>query len=78
MFCVHSIAGRIIAEPENLAKKRGKISASLVQFGEALDHGISAEGSETASQVTSQNTGNIFSTRKLAIRKKKYKMSSKW
>jgi S-(hydroxymethyl)glutathione dehydrogenase/alcohol dehydrogenase len=36
------------------------------------------KGSEMASLVTSQNTGNIFSTRKLAIRRKKYKMSSKW
>lgn len=41
---VHSIAGRIIAEPENREEEEaGKISASLVQFGEALDHGISAE-----------------------------------
>ena len=36
------------------------------------------KGSEMASLVTSQNTGNIFSTRKLAIQRKKYKMSSKW
>src|SRR5579872_1930822 len=42
---VHSIAGRIIVEPENGGEKdAGEISASLVQFGEALDHGISAEG----------------------------------
>jgi hypothetical protein len=41
---VHSIAGRIIAERENRGEEdAGKISASLVQFGEALDHGISAE-----------------------------------
>jgi hypothetical protein len=41
---VHSIAGRIIAEPENRGEQdAGQISASLVQFGEALDHGISAE-----------------------------------
>jgi hypothetical protein len=41
---VHSIAGRIIAEPENRGKEdAGHIGASLVQFGEALDHGISAE-----------------------------------
>jgi hypothetical protein len=40
---VHSIAGRIIAEPESRGKKdAGHIGASLVQFG-ALDHGISAE-----------------------------------
>lgn len=31
--------------------------------------------SGTASRATSQNTGNIFSTRRLAIRKKRYKMS---
>ena len=36
------------------------------------------KGLEMASPATSQNTGNIFSTWKLAIRKKKYKMSSKW
>src|SRR5208337_1064530 len=41
---VHSIAGRIIAEPESLGREdAGRIEASLVQFGEALDHGISAE-----------------------------------
>jgi len=41
---VHSIAGRIIAEPEGGGKEdAGQIGASLVQFGEALDHGISAE-----------------------------------
>jgi hypothetical protein len=41
---VHSIAGRIIAEPENRKKEdAGRIGASLVQFGAALDHGISAE-----------------------------------
>jgi hypothetical protein len=41
---VHSIAGRIIAERENRGEQdAGQISASLVQFGEALDHGISAE-----------------------------------
>lgn len=41
---VHSIAGRIIAETENRREEdAGQISASLVQFGEALDHGISAE-----------------------------------
>ena len=41
---VHSIAGRIIAERENRAEEdAGKIGASLVQFAEALDHGISAE-----------------------------------
>ena len=41
---VHSIAGRIIVEPENGGEEdAGEISASLVQFGEALDHGISAE-----------------------------------
>ena len=41
---VHSIAGRIIAEPENREKEdAGRIAASLVQFGAALDHGISAE-----------------------------------
>jgi hypothetical protein len=41
---VHSIAGRIIAETENRGEEdAGQISASLVQFGESLDHGISAE-----------------------------------
>jgi hypothetical protein len=41
---VHSIAGRIIAEPEGGGNEdAGEIGASLVQFGEALDHGISAE-----------------------------------
>jgi hypothetical protein len=36
------------------------------------------KGLEMAFPATSQNSGNIFSTRKLAIRKKKYKRSSKW
>jgi hypothetical protein len=41
---VHSILGRITAEPENRGKEDvGHIGASLVQFGEALDHGICAE-----------------------------------
>jgi hypothetical protein len=41
---VRSIAGRIIAERENLGEEdAGTIGASLVQFSEALDHGISAE-----------------------------------
>jgi hypothetical protein len=41
---VHSISGKIIAEPGNRGKEdAGHIGASLVQFGEALDHGISAE-----------------------------------
>ena len=41
---VHSIVGRIIAEPESRGNEEaGHIGASLVQFGEALDHGISAE-----------------------------------
>lgn len=42
---VHSIAGKIIAEPEGGGKEdAGQIGASLVQFGKALDHGISTEG----------------------------------
>lgn len=41
---VHSILGRITAEPESRGKEdAGRIGASLVQFGEALNHGISAE-----------------------------------
>ena len=41
---VHSITGRIIGETENRGEEdAGQIKASLVQFGEALDHGISAE-----------------------------------
>jgi hypothetical protein len=41
---VHSIAGRIIAEPEKRGEEdAGQIRASLVQFGAALDHGIAAE-----------------------------------
>jgi hypothetical protein len=41
---VHSILGRITAEPEGRGKENaGHIGASLIQFGEALNHGISAE-----------------------------------
>jgi hypothetical protein len=41
---VHSILGRITAEPESDGREdAGHIGASLVQFGEALDHGIRAE-----------------------------------
>ena len=41
---VQSIAGRIIAQAESPGEEDAvQISASLVQFGEALDHGISAE-----------------------------------
>jgi len=40
----HSIAGRIIVEPEGGGKEdAGQIGASLVQFAEALEHSISAE-----------------------------------
>jgi hypothetical protein len=39
---VHSIVGRIIAEPESGGEEdAGRIGASLVQFGEALNHGVS-------------------------------------
>ena len=41
---VHTILGRITAEPQSRGKEdAGHIGASLVQFGEALNHGISAE-----------------------------------
>jgi len=41
---VHSITGRIIAESEARGEENaGNIRASLIQFSEALDHGISAE-----------------------------------
>jgi len=41
---VHSIAGRIIADPEGRGTEgAGHIGASLIQFGEALNQGISAE-----------------------------------
>ena len=41
---VHSIAGRIIAESETRGEEdAGNIRASLIQFSEALDHGMSAE-----------------------------------
>jgi len=41
---VHSITGRIIAESEARGDEdAGNIRASLIQFSEALDHGISAE-----------------------------------
>lgn len=41
---VHSITGRIVAESKACGEeKAGDIRASLVQFSEALDHGISAE-----------------------------------
>lgn len=41
---VHSITGRIVAESEARGEEEaGNIRASLIQFSEALDHGISAE-----------------------------------
>ena len=41
---VHSILGKIIAESESRGREdAGHIGASLVQFGEALNHGITAE-----------------------------------
>ena len=41
---VHSIAGRIIANPEGRGKEdAGHMGASLIQFGEALNQGITAE-----------------------------------
>ena len=43
---VHSIVGRIFAKVEGDAeeKEAGCVKASLVQFGEAMDHGITTEG----------------------------------
>jgi hypothetical protein len=42
---VHRILGKISTESEDRAKEEevGYVKASLVQFGEAMDHGISAE-----------------------------------
>jgi GNAT superfamily N-acetyltransferase len=42
---VHSILGKIFAKSEDsgVEEEAGYIRASLVQFGEAMDHGISAE-----------------------------------
>ena len=42
---VHSILGRVFAKSEDLRDEEdaGYIKASLVQFGEAMDHGISTE-----------------------------------
>jgi GNAT superfamily N-acetyltransferase len=42
---VHSILGRVFAKSEDLRDEEdaGYIRASLVQFGEAMDHGISTE-----------------------------------
>jgi hypothetical protein len=40
---VHSILGRVFAKSEDLGEEEdaGYIKASLVQFGEGMDHGIS-------------------------------------
>ncbi|HUO15919.1 MAG TPA: hypothetical protein VMX38_13110, partial [Verrucomicrobiae bacterium] len=42
---VHPIVGRIFAKIEGDGEERetGQIRASLVQFGEAMDHGISTD-----------------------------------
>lgn len=42
---VHSIVGRVFVKSEDLRDEEdaGYIRASLVQFGEAMDHGISTE-----------------------------------
>jgi hypothetical protein len=42
---VHSILGRVFAKSEDLGdeEEAGYIKASLVQFGEAMDHGISTD-----------------------------------
>ncbi|MGC1649828.1 MAG: hypothetical protein WA741_28720 [Candidatus Sulfotelmatobacter sp.] len=76
---VHSILGRITTEPENRGKRdAGHIGASLVQFGEALDHGISAERLGDGISGDISEYWEHLSTWKLAIREKKYRMSSKW
>jgi hypothetical protein len=80
---VHSIAGRIIAEPEGSGKAVGKRTPGTLELHSfsSARHWTTAsvrKGLEMASPATSQNTGNICSTRKLAVRKTKYKMSSKW
>jgi GNAT superfamily N-acetyltransferase len=66
---VHSIVGRITAEPESGGEQdAGRIGASLVQFSEALDHGISTarlgdgiscEISEYWERLFDLETGNL-------------------
>jgi hypothetical protein len=52
------LPNRKAVEPEDA----GHLGASLVQFSEALNHGISAERLGDASPAKSQNTRNIFLT----------------
>jgi len=61
---VHSILGRISAKTEERGDEEdvGYIRASLVQFGEAMDHGISTERLEMASTGILPNIGNSCST----------------
>jgi hypothetical protein len=75
---VHSIAGRIIAEPESGGKEdAGHIRASLVQFGEALDHGISSERlGDGISCDISEYWEHLFDV-ETGYPKEQYKMSSK-
>jgi len=59
---VHSIVGRIFAKVEGDAeeKEAGGVKASLVQFGEAMDHGITRRGSATVLMGISPNTGSFY------------------
>jgi hypothetical protein len=74
---VHSILGKISAKSEDRGNEEdvGYIKASLVQFGEAMDHGISTE--RMASTGILPNTGNSCSTWKPVTGEKKYKMNTR-
>jgi GTP cyclohydrolase I len=63
---------------ENPGKETDSLELHSVSSARHWTTASVRKGLEMASLATSQNTGNISSTRRLAIRKKKYKMSSKW
>jgi hypothetical protein len=77
---VHSISGRVLVKCEDLRDEEdaGYIKASLVQFGEAMDHGISTERlEETASGEALRNTGNSCSIWKPVTGERKYKTNTR-
>jgi len=76
---VHSMPEGLLPRRKAVEKRtQGKLALHSFSSARHWTTASVRKGLEMASRATSQNTGNIFSTRKLAIRKKRYKTSLKW
>src|SRR6266851_4290436 len=77
---VHSILGRILARPvvDGDDEEAGYIRASLVQFGEAMDHGISTNRLGDCIDGSIAEYWNACSTWISVTGKRKYKMNMRF